>query len=260
MPMDSDPMTTRRALVTGGSRGIGAAVASALAADGHRVAVHCRADVASADALVAALPGTGHAVVTGDIADPVQVEAIVAAAVSTLGGIDVLVNNAAIYDEHPIDETSYAQWQAAWTRTIQVNLLGTANVTWCVVNHLLNRPEGPGGARIITVGSRGAYRGEPNAAPYGASKAGVHSLTQSLAVALAPHGIAAAAVAPGFIRTDMTASLLDSPAGEAIRAQSPFGRVGEPDEIAAAVAWLASPAAQWASGAILDLNGASYLR
>jgi NAD(P)-dependent dehydrogenase (short-subunit alcohol dehydrogenase family) len=217
-------------------------------------------DTAAATAVVAALPGAGHTVVTADIADSAEVEAMVAAAVSALGGIDVLVNNAAVYDEKPIDTTSYAQWQAAWARTIQVNLIGTANVTWCVVNHLLNRPEGPAGGRIVTVGSRGAYRGEPSAMAYGATKAGVHSLSQSLAVALAPHGIAVAAVAPGFVRTDMTGPLLDGPAGAAIRAQSPFGRFGEPDDVAAAVAWLASPAAQWASGAVLDLNGASYLR
>jgi NAD(P)-dependent dehydrogenase (short-subunit alcohol dehydrogenase family) len=88
----------------------------------------------------------------------------------------------------------------------------------------------------------------------------VHALTQSLAVALAPHGIAAAAVAPGFVATDMARSLLDGPAGDGIRAQSPFGRVAEPAEVAAAVTWLASPGAVWASGAVIDVNGASYLR
>jgi NAD(P)-dependent dehydrogenase (short-subunit alcohol dehydrogenase family) len=129
-----------------------------------------------------------------------------------------------------------------------------------VVDHLLHRPEGPAGGRIITVGSRGAYRGEPTALAYGATKAGVHALTQSLAVALAPHGIAAAAVAPGFVATDMARSLLDGPAGDGIRAQSPFGRVAEPAEVAAAVTWLASPGAVWASGAVIDVNGASYLR
>ncbi len=143
---------------------------------------------------------------------------------------------------------------------MDINVHGTANVTWCVVDHLLHRAEGPAGARIITVGSRGAYRGEPTAPAYGASKAAVHAMTQSLAIALAPHGIAVAAVAPGFTRTEMAESLLSSPVGDAIRAQSPFGRVAEPHEVAAAVAWLASPAAQWASGAVLDLNGASYLR
>ncbi|HKB30900.1 MAG TPA: SDR family oxidoreductase [Streptosporangiaceae bacterium] len=254
------PPVRRRALVTGGSRGIGAAVAAALAAADHAVAVHCRADTAAAEAVVAALPGTGHAVVRGDIADPEQAQALVGAAVTALGGVDVLVNNAGVYFEQPITTTSYVGWQDAWRRIIGINLFGAANVTWCVTDHLLRRPEGPAGARIITVGSRGAYRGEPDAPAYGASKAAVHSLTQSLAVALAPHGIVAAAVAPGFVRTDMTEALLSGSAGDAIRAQSPFGRVAEADEIAAAVAWLAAPGARWASGAVLDLNGASHLR
>jgi 3-oxoacyl-[acyl-carrier protein] reductase len=253
-------VTERRALVTGGSRGIGAAIAAELAASGHVVAVGCRAGRAEAQAVVSALPGRGHAVVTADIADPQQVEAMVSAAVSALGGVDVLVNNAAIYAHQVIDNTSYAQWQAGWRQTMDINVHGTANVTWCVVDHLLRRAEGPDGARIITVGSRGAYRGEPTAPAYGASKAAVHAMTQSLAIALAPHGIAVAAVAPGFTRTEMAESLLSSPVGAAIRAQSPFGRVAEPEEVAAAVGWLASPAAKWASGAVLDLNGASYLR
>jgi NAD(P)-dependent dehydrogenase (short-subunit alcohol dehydrogenase family) len=116
------------------------------------------------------------------------------------------------------------------------------------------------GGRIINVSSRGAFRGEPNSPAYGASKAGLNSLTQSLARALAPHGIAVSAVAPGFVATDMTNEHLKPPRGDEIRAQSPFGRVADPAEIAAAVLYLASDRAEWASGAVLDLNGASYLR
>jgi 3-oxoacyl-[acyl-carrier protein] reductase len=253
-------MTEQRALVTGGSRGVGAAVAARLAAAGVTVAVHCRADIAAAEAVVADLPSGDHIVVTGDIADPEQVEAFVGKTIAELGGVDILVNNAGIYTEQPIASTSYEQWSAAWRRVIDVNVHGTANVTWCVVDHLRARPEGAAGGRIINVGSRGAYRGEPNAPAYGASKAAVHSMTQSLAVSLAPYGIAVAAVAPGFVRTDMTDCMLAGAAGESIRAQSPFGRVAEPDEIASAVAWLALPGALWASGAVIDLNGASYLR
>ena len=112
----------------------------------------------------------------------------------------------------------------------------------------------------MAVGSRGAYRGEPVTAAYAATKAGLHAMTQSLALALAPHGITANAVAPGFVETDMARSVLDSPAGEAVRAQSPFGRVATADEIAAIVAWLALDAPDWVSGAVLDANGASHLR
>ncbi|MGH3377373.1 MAG: SDR family NAD(P)-dependent oxidoreductase [Actinoallomurus sp.] len=253
-------MAGQRALVTGGSRGVGAAVAARLAADGATVAVHCRGDVATAEALVAGLPGSGHIVVSGDLADPEQVEAFVGAAVAGLGGLDILVNNAGIHTDQPVAATSYEEWQAGWRRVIDVNVHGTANVTWCVVDHLRTRPEGPDGGRIINIGSRGAYRGEPDAPAYGASKAAVHAMAQSLAVSLAPYGIAVAAIAPGFIRTDMTESMLAGPAGDGIRAQSPFGRVAEPDDVASAVAWLVLPGAVWASGAVIDLNGASYLR
>jgi NAD(P)-dependent dehydrogenase (short-subunit alcohol dehydrogenase family) len=117
-----------------------------------------------------------------------------------------------------------------------------------------------GGGRIVNVSSRGAFRGEPLNPAYGASKAGLNAMGQSLAVALAPYNIVVTGVAPGFVETDMAARHLEGPGGDAIRAQSPFGRVARPAEIADAVVFLASPEAQWASGAILDLNGASYLR
>jgi NAD(P)-dependent dehydrogenase (short-subunit alcohol dehydrogenase family) len=184
---------------------------------------------------------------------PTSSERIVEEAVEKLGGLDVLVNNAGIYFHHPISKTGFAEWQDAWRRTIELNLLGPADLTWHAVRHI-----GEGG-RIINVGSRGAYRGEPDAPAYGAAKAGLHAMTQSLAQSLAPQGIAVAAVAPGFVHTDMVTDMLDSAEGEAIRGQSPFNRVAEPEEIASAVAWLASEKATWASGTIIHLNGASYL-
>jgi 3-oxoacyl-[acyl-carrier protein] reductase len=195
-----------------------------------------------------------------DLADDDAVGDLVGSAVEKLGTIDVLVNNAGIYVDGPVDRTGYRDWMANWRQVIGTNLLGAAAVTWQVVDHLMNREQGPDGGRIVMVGSRGAYRGEPTAPSYGASKAGLHALTQSLAVALAPSGIVVNGVAPGFVATDMTEALLSSPAGEAIRSQSPFGRAGRPDDIAAVVAFLSSPEAQWTSGAILDANGASYLR
>jgi NAD(P)-dependent dehydrogenase (short-subunit alcohol dehydrogenase family) len=175
-------------------------------------------------------------------------------AADALGGIDVLVNNAGVFVHHPITEVSYEEWQAVWRQTLDVNLVGPANVTWSAVRHM------PHGGRIVNVSSRGAFRGEPNSPAYGASKAGMNALGQSLAIALAPLGITVGTVAPGFVETDMTNEHLKAPRGDEIRAQSPFGRVARPEEIAAAVLYLASPAAEWASGAIIDLNGASYLR
>ncbi len=248
-------MTDRAILVTGASRGIGRAIARAFAAADDRVAVHHRDSAGLAAGVLAGLPGRGHAVVQADLADAGAVRRMVDQACDALGGLDVLVNNAGVFTPHPITEVSYEQWQAAWQQTLAVNLTGAANVTWCAVRHMTGR-----GGRIINVSSRGAFRGEPGQPAYGASKAGLNALGQSLALALAPHGIAVATVAPGFVDTDMAAGHLDGAAGAAIRAQSPFRRVAEADEVAAAVLYLASPQAEWASGAILDLNGASYLR
>jgi NAD(P)-dependent dehydrogenase (short-subunit alcohol dehydrogenase family) len=233
-------------------------VAEAFAWAGDHVAVHHRDNPVLAAQIAASLPGAGHVVVQADIADPAQVAAMVDDAAARLGGLDVLVNNAASYGRvaYPISEVSYEQWQRAWRDTIDVNLIGAANVTWCAVRHMI----AAGGGRIVNVSSRGAFRGEPGHPAYGASKAGLNALGQSLAVALAPLGITVAGVAPGYVQTDMAAPHLDGEAGAAIRAQSPFGRIARPEEIAAAVVFLASPAAEWASGAILDLNGASYLR
>jgi 3-oxoacyl-[acyl-carrier protein] reductase len=229
----------------------------AFAERGDRVAVHCRDAVAAAEAVRESLPGSGHATVRADLADAGAVRSMVDAAASALGGLDVLVNNAGIYVDHPVLGTSYEEWQAAWQATLGVNLVGAANVTWCAVRHMT---AGGRGGRIVNVGSRGAYRGEPAHPAYGASKAGLHAFGQSLAVALAPHGITVASVAPGFVQTDMAAEQLATQAGDAIRAQSPFNRVAAPEDIAAAVVYLASPEAAWSSGAVLDVNGASYLR
>jgi len=157
---------------------------------------------------------------------------------------------------HPITEVSYEDWQAAWQQTLAVNLIGPANVTWCAVQHMIPR----GGGRIVNVSSRGAFRGEPGQPAYGASKGALNAFGQSLAQALGPHGISVTAVAPGFVDTEMATERVHGPDGEQVRAQSPFDRVARPEEIAAAVLYLASPEAEWASGTIVDLNGASYLR
>jgi 3-oxoacyl-[acyl-carrier protein] reductase len=249
-------VSNRAILITGASRGIGRAIAEAFAAAGDRVAIHHRDSAALAADVLAGLPGDGHTVVQADLADADAVRAMVEAASGQLGGIDVLVNNAGISEPHAITEVSYEQWQAAWQATLGVNLIGAANVTWCAVQHMT----AAGGGRIVNVSSRGAFRGEPGQPAYGASKAGLNAFGQSLALALAPHGISVATVAPGFVETDMAASRLSGRSGEEIRAQSPYGRVARPEEIAAAVLYLAGPQAEWASGAILDLNGASYLR
>jgi len=251
----------RTVLVTGASGGIGAAVARRFADAGDRVAVHYAVNRAGARQTLDSLPGDGHVLVAGDVGDPDQAHQVVATAIEQLGALDVLVCNAAVAptpaNRHVIGETSYAQWSSTFREMVAVNLLGAANLAWAFATPLIER--GAPGA-IVNIGSRGAFRGEPEHPAYAASKAGLHALGQSLAVALAPHAISVASVAPGFVATARQFEKLAGAEGDALRAQSPFGRVGTPEEIAAAVFWLASPEAAWSSGAILDANGASYLR
>jgi NAD(P)-dependent dehydrogenase (short-subunit alcohol dehydrogenase family) len=248
--------TDKNCLVTGASRGIGRSIAIELANRGASVAVHYNTNRAAADETIARLAGDGHIAIQADIADAGAVKAMIAAVVDAFGRLHVVVNNAAVHDVHPIADVSYDEWQAAWQAIIATNLLGAANVTFCAAHHMMAM----GGGRIVNVSSRGAFRGEPETPAYGASKAGLNAMGQSLAQALAPHGISILTVAPGFVETDMAASFLTGSRGDAIRQQSPFGRVAHPDEVAYAVAFLASDQAAFASGAILDINGASYLR
>lgn len=249
-------VVSRGVLVTGGSRGIGAAIAHAFAEQGDRVAVHYATSAGKAEAVRDALPGAGHVLVQADIAHPDEVRAAVDSAAEQLGRLDVLVNNAGVFLAHPPLSTSYENWQASWSQTLATNLSGAANATFCAIPHL----RAAGGGAIVNVSSRGAFRGEPDCPAYAASKAGLNAFGQSMALALAPHGISVGTVAPGFVETDMAREVLDGPEGDAVRGQSPFGRVALPQEVAAAVLWLASPQARFASGTIIDVNGASYLR
>ena len=209
---------------------------------------------AAADAVHEALPGDGHIVVHADLANADSVRTMVDDVARQLGSVDVLVNNAGIFIPHPIDDTTYEEWQQAWEQTLAVNLIGAANATWCAVRHM-----GRGG-RIINVSSRGAFRGEPSQPAYGVSKAGLVALGQSLARALGPRGISVTTVAPGFADTDMAAEALAGDGIERRSAESPLGRIARVEEIAAAVVYLASPLAEIATGTVLDLNGASHLR
>lgn len=249
------------ALITGSSRGIGRAVAQAFARRGDRVVVHYGRDRDGAQQTLASLEGSGHAVIGGDLGDPVEAQRVVEEAVAALGSLDILVNNAAVApsaaNAHRVDSASYAEWQAAWSAMVSVNLLGASNVTMLVAQHMIER--GSGGA-IVNVGSRGAFRGEADHPAYAATKAGLQAFGQSMALVLAPHGISVTSVAPGMVATERQSAKLESEQGDSIRGQSPFGRVGTPEEVADAVAYLTSSSAVWASGTVLDLNGASYFR
>jgi 3-oxoacyl-[acyl-carrier protein] reductase len=248
----------RVVLVTGGSRGIGRVVAREFAARGATVVIQFRADRAAATETLASLAGGpgGHLALQADVADPEQARALVGRVTDELGRVDVLVNNAGIYQEHPVLETSYEDWLAVWRRTVDVNLLGPANLIHAVAPHMV----AAGGGRIVNVSSRGAFRGEPDHPAYGASKAGLNSLGQSMARALGGHGIYVTTVAPGYVETDMAAPFLEGPDGGAIRAQSPLGRAATAEEVARVVVFLATPGAESTTGAVVDVNGASYLR
>jgi 3-oxoacyl-[acyl-carrier protein] reductase len=246
----------RAVLVTGGARGIGRAVVEAFVRIGDRVAVHYGSSAAAAEELVASLAGSGHVSVQADLRSADDVRRAVDSAAEQLGGLDVLVNNAGIFVSHPPTSTTYEDWQAVWADTLGINLVGAANATFCAIPHLI----AAGGGAIVNVSSRGAFRGEPKTPAYGASKAGLNAFGQSMARELAPHAISVGTVAPGYVETDMARSVLEGPSGDALRAQSPFGRVARADEVAAVVVWLASPEARFASGTIIDVNGASYLR
>jgi NAD(P)-dependent dehydrogenase (short-subunit alcohol dehydrogenase family) len=249
-------LTNQTVLVTGGAGGIGQAIVRACAEAGARVGIHYNSSQDAAEQLRASLPGDGHLLLPGNLSHPAEVQRIVDEAVQTWGRLDVLVNNAAIGARHAVAEVSYSEWQTAFERVIGVNLLAPANACYCAARQMIAQ----GGGRIINIGSRGGYRGEPQRTSYGASKAGLHAFSQSLAQELAPYNIFVTAVAPGFVETGMARETLAGPQGDAIRAQSPLGRVARPEEVAHTVLFLAAPGSEFLTGAVIDVNGASYLR
>lgn len=246
----------KKVLITGGSRGIGKATALAFAAKGARIAINFRANQAAALDTKKQLNGDGHLLIQGDVSVEADTKRIIDEAVDYFGTIDILVNNAGIYEHHDITKVDFDHWQNSWDRTLKTNLIGPANICFYAAKHMMKN----GCGKIVNVSSRGAFRGEPIMPAYGASKAGLNAMSQSLAQALAPHNIQVGVVAPGFVATDMAAPRLVGEAGEAIKNQSPYKRVAKPKEVAHAILFLASEGAVWSTGTIIDVNGASYLR
>ena len=231
-------------LVTGASRGIGAAAFALLQFTGHNVVGHStRGD----DPLIA-----------GDLADPGAPRALWDAALGRLDGrIDVLVNNAGIY-EAVVDNAPDAEWHAAWTRTLAINLQAPADLARLAITHFRKRG---GGGRIVNVTSRAAFRGDsPQHWHYAASKAALVAMTRTIARGYAAEQILAFAVAPGFTVSEMTDDYLTGRGGAAIVADIPLGRVASTDEVAETIRWLAIDAPPSATGTIVDVNGASYVR
>jgi 3-oxoacyl-[acyl-carrier protein] reductase len=230
-------------LLTGASRGIGAATLEALTSSGHRVAGHSTRG--------------GEALIGGDLADPASPRKIWEAALDQLGGrIDVLVNNAGIYEgvaDGAVDE----EWHAAWDRTLRVNLQAAADLCRLAVGHFREH----GGGRIVNVASRAAYRGDsPSHWHYAASKAALIGMTKTIARSYAAENILAFAVAPGFTVSEMTEEYLAGRGGAAIVADIPLGRVTNTTEVGEAIRWLAIDAPPASTGSVIDLNGASYVR
>ncbi|MEX2648496.1 MAG: SDR family oxidoreductase [Alphaproteobacteria bacterium] len=247
----------RVVLVTGASRGIGAAIARVMGQAGAALVLHCGHARDRAEAVArAAAPGRST-VLAADLAVDGSATSLWRAAEAWRGRIDVLVNNAGIYEPAPLglgDE----EWRAAWRRTLQVNLIATAELCRAAVGHFQTL----GGGTIVNVASRASFRGDaPDYAHYAASKGGMIALTRTIARAYARDGILAYAVAPGFVRTEMAEESFRQGIDEAaVRAEIPMGDIAPPEDVANVVAFLASGLAPHATGTTVDVNGASYVR
>lgn len=243
-------------LITGASRGIGKATAMAFAEKGAKVGINFRSNIEEAKKTLKELRGEGHELFQQDISEKTGPEILIKRFIDHYGQLDVLVNNAGISIFHKIDEVDFEHWTNAWEGTFKTNLFAVSNLCYWGAKAMMKT----GGGRIVNVSSRGAFRGEPTKPAYGASKAALNSMSQSLAKALAPHKIYIGVVAPGFTETEMAAITLTPAERENLLRESPFKRMAQPKEVAHAILFLASDGAEYSSGTIIDVNGASYLR
>ena len=248
--------TNKNVLVTGGTRGIGLAISKSFAQSGANVGMVYRTNDHSAQNSLKTLGEGNHLLLKADLSNPETRETIISEFLTHYRSIDILINNAGISIPHQIEACDLYQWQTAWRQTFETNLFAIADLSFIAAKEMMKT----GGGRIVNVSSRGAYRGEPAKPAYGSSKAALNSLSQSLAKALAPHHIYVSAVAPGFTDTEMGATTLTPVERERLLAESPFKRMAKPEEVAHAVLFLASEGAEYSSGTIIDVNGASYLR
>ena len=246
----------KNVLITGGSRGIGKATAQIFANAGANVSITFNSGENEALDVLQILGEGKHKSYQLDLTKSEAVEDFFVDYQKDWGRIDILVNNAGIFKMHKILQSSYTHWLDTWRETLDTNLVGASNMCFFAARMMTSQ----GSGKIVNVSSRGAFRGEPDCPAYGASKAGLNAMSQSLAIALAPHNISVHLVAPGFVETEMASEVLNGPIGGEIRAQSPFGRVARPEEVAQLIAVYASEGLGFTSGGIADINGASYLR
>lgn len=243
-------------LVTGASRGIGREVARYFADNDARVIVHYNSNLNAAEDTLSLLKGEGHGLIRYDFSDCNCFKKFFNDVIKIFGSIDILINNAGIIKELDVTSIDFKTWKENWDETLSINLTAAAHLSFLFAKDMTKN----GGGKIINVSSRGAFRGEPGAPVYGASKAGMNAFGQSFAKALAPHNVFVYTVAPGFVETEMSTEMLQGERGDEIKNQSPFGRVATPQEVAHAVVLLAAEGNDFMTGCILDINGASYLR
>ena len=246
----------KNVLITGASRGIGKATAIAFADKGANVGINYKSNTVNAKKTLTELYGSGHQLFQQDISQKQGTEDLIKDFISHYGRLDILVINAGISIFHDIDEVDFNGWTQAWENTFKTNLFAAANTSYWAAQAMMKS----GGGHIVNVSSRGAFRGEPTKPAYGASKAALNAMSQSLAKKLAPHKIYVGVVAPGFTETEMAAVTLTPSERDNLLRESPFKRMAQPAEVAHAILFLASEGAAYSSGAIIDVNGASYLR
>ena len=241
-------LSNKTILITGAAGGIGEALCTSFAEANGAIILHYNSNRDKAESLLQKLPGMHHRAIQCDLSNADQVNTMF----SAIDHVDIVINNAAVVENHEIDSLSYQDWQDIWERTIGANLIGPANIMYLASKFMIKN----GGGKFINISSRGAFRGEPSAPAYGASKAGLNSLGQSLAKALAKDRVFVYTIAPGFVDTERVKNLID----DEVRAQSPLNRVAKPQEIADTALWLAAGDNEFLTGCIIDVNGASYLR
>ena len=235
---------------------MGAAIARAIGAAGGEVVVHCGRNREAAEAVRDGIGRERCHVVQADLAVPSEVDRLWAEALAIAPGLNVLVNNAGIFEDASVD-VPIADWRAAWSRVLQVNLLAPADLCRAAIRHF----RGIGGGRIINVASRAAFRGEaPDEMPYGASKGALVTLTKTIARGFAAEGVLAFAIAPGFTDTEMVTGGMDPAAIANATSDIPLGAMVPPEEIGALAAFLCGDQVRHMTGATFDINGASYLR